>query len=1133
MSKTGKQSPLGVNLAGGLLYNSGLNINPTVVSYMGSSKTNVSYTFGKTVSNTCLLKLTWAINDAYNRGSIGGGQAGGPTYTNSTYDNLLSIGQTSIPSLGNSVSPDYQLIDPTNVWAADNDINGSASYYTGSTGPANTGYAISGIGGINGNGQTAKWRPWSTSNPNHSVTQWGYFRLHALQAWNEFNYNAGGASNNASSVFVTKTHPDYKEFLASFMSCVGYLETMNPGIFATQDSKSFLQYTYSNQNDLITGDIAGVSLSFKSFGEDLMALGRAFDLNYIDSFGLPSNLLKTLYKNNAITNELAITLAASGLPPDQITNLASNDSQVINAEVEKKIYGAFLLINGVSLQDILNTLNCYSTNLTSLADLLNVKTMFPLSYTTLTVPLYNSEPGPTNSKTYYLIYTGENINPLINSPSVREKVGTIIPAGLIFTTNTTTQTSYNDVDIQTPPTGFNSYLVNILPESIGLAAGAFSYSMQQIRNINKVNNQRFSQIVYSLETSQGLPLTTAPNQPTIPAQTTAALYKTNIGSGPYGTYTMSDFFGSMSGLPYPHVNMFTNIAELETQKLYNIYDQLYLATQWKCAELTITQTARGITRQSYVPAVAGTKTTPPVPAIPNITDWYYKVSITVNNIGGGYGRGNAPAPTFTISPNNVGASVVAKLGPNTDLGSVGGGLHGRLVFSINNGSEYKYATTVLYTNSPPQPTMPIEYITIPGPPIAGLPVQANGSIATNGTNSVGYIVPTPGVVYNYWPSMNSVCQGYINQANEEILAIQNRNQAISRVNNLMYNTYGRMLQTEQRLRFIALQNVPIISDGVKDVYLNHYPNTIYNFIDNLPTYAQKTLPHMHVQTLEAISNETTVGGQSLIGIMRQERNQARLQEVGIDLDNNLGDNLKGVSYSDYITLALNGTAPIAANSGIVVPECKANYTYPSWVEPRSNLGNVGNPLIFDSEQQCCLIGLGGFISGTYDTYVFDDCNNKTVITNKIQGPFVNPNVLIRNNTFTSNIAPTGNLAVELPPTGNLTIDITTGNSIYVTPNNFSQVANIIANVQPNITANFTLGNVNNINLLDGNIGTRANLIRGIGTFIVAVGGDNLGNTVQILPTEIDLTFVNTILNSAPDIDAAIATVIECNCDCWI
>jgi hypothetical protein len=79
-----------------------------------------------------------------------------------------------------------------------------------------------------------------------------------------------------------------------------------------------------------------------------------------------------------------------------------------------------------------------------------------------------------------------------------------------------------------------------------------------------------------------------------------------------------------------------------------------------------------------------------------------------------------------------------------------------------------------------------------------------------------------------------------------------------------------------------------------------------------------------------------VGGQSTIAMMRQERNQARLQLLGIDQDNNIPDQLSEEELKQLIT---NGTL-VGAIPGSGIPSCVPleEYTLPSW--PSNTLNNV-------------------------------------------------------------------------------------------------------------------------------------------------------------------------------------------------
>ena len=358
MSDTGKQSPLGVNALSSLLQNIGFQINPIMVDYVGISTSNSTCeSLGSIVNITCLRPLTYAINDAYVRGQV----------NSTTYNNLISIGSTTIPAMGNSPPSTYNWSGYPN-WA---------SNYT----------------------------------YTNSVTQWGYTRLFALQAYNEFNYNSGLSLDSGA----------YKDFLSGFMTTYSFIEYSNSAILSINNSKTFLDGTYSNMDDLITGDITGVSIATSIFGQDLITSGKAINLQSIATFGLPSNLLVTLQQNNALTKSVSLALIASGITVSELEKMLS-DTDAVTKEQERKIYGAFGIIVGQDLKDILISLNCKTPGLESLCDLLNVQKLFPNSYQTLTVPVYNIIGGPANSKIYYPIYTNDGLNSNLRSPTASGQI---------------------------------------------------------------------------------------------------------------------------------------------------------------------------------------------------------------------------------------------------------------------------------------------------------------------------------------------------------------------------------------------------------------------------------------------------------------------------------------------------------------------------------------------------------------------------------------------------------------------------------------------------------------------------------------------------------------------------------------
>jgi hypothetical protein len=362
MADTGKQSPLGVNVYGSILAGHDIltpndntfHINPIAESYFGQSSNNASYIPGKIVNDTCLKWITYALKEAWARTPMNGV---GSEISAETYDAMLNIGQSRIAALGNSKPPTYQVDDPSGVW-------------TKFGGPANTGFAIP--GNVD-HGQQASWDPWDSGydpsnpsgplNPNSEVTKWGWVRAMALQAYNEFYFNAEiyETTIGPSIVYTIDDNPSYKDFTDSLLQADGFVNYSNKALFAVQDSFTFLQGTYSNQDDLASADITGVSLSARAFGQDLINLGKAINLQYIKNFGLPSNLLKILNNNNSITQSVALACLASGLSQQEITEIATGNVTPTTLQ-EQKLYGAFLVIVGDDLNTILQILNCNKTD---------------------------------------------------------------------------------------------------------------------------------------------------------------------------------------------------------------------------------------------------------------------------------------------------------------------------------------------------------------------------------------------------------------------------------------------------------------------------------------------------------------------------------------------------------------------------------------------------------------------------------------------------------------------------------------------------------------------------------------------------------------------------------------------------
>jgi hypothetical protein len=475
----------------------------------------------------------------------------------------------------------------------------------------------------------------------------------------------------------------------------------------------------------------------------------------------------------------------------------------------------------------------------------------------------------------------------------------------------------NNTVIQQFPVGFGSYLDGILPTDIATAAGAFAVSMQQVRNISSIPIEKFAQVVTNIETIAGLAI----NSTSVPVDTTLvteSLPLIALGSGPFGTYTMSDFFGCMTGLSYIGLDINGLMNTIETPALYNIYKQLYLAVTWERATVSVQYS-------SYV-----------VESPPTVFTTYYHVTgLTLTDPGGGYGREGGLAPAITISNGGSGTTTIGT--DDTDITNFG------------------RVTTVTLS-----------------------------SAGTDGTS-----IPTATVAFppGTGAFSNSIVQGYIDAANAEILAIQTANQRLSEQLNTNWNYTGTQLSIEQRALNtglpIAVPPVEVIPNAAP------FPTTQIAFTDSIPQFALNTDPHMQAQTIEAIANICSPGGQSAVGMMREARNQARLVEVGIPLDNNIRDTITPVQNKELVA---NGTVANSPPAKLAQVDCttgdEINPDPYGVYDPTDNNYYVTNPAFGVSKLD---VGnaeaLGSFAGSAYNNLIPTNLNTIYISKNLLPSTY--------------------------------------------------------------------------------------------------------------------------------------------------
>lgn len=543
MSQTGNYTPLQLNALAEITQRRGFAINATAMALQGTW-TPGGYTAGSLVSQTVLSRITQAIPNIYQMAVDG-------RILPETYRNLTNISFTTCGALANvrpnTFNPTYagygswqggQLVSrsypprgypQSGEYSYINQTYGTYAYITGWPGKnswqkPDDSYA-------------AVVPPVSPSSPIGDYDDYvsdGFVSLVARQAYYEM---------------WSGRFDQYNNIVNSFSLTEANRVLVNQQIASLVNSRSFLSGNFSNNNDLTTNDISGVNQSFRIWGEDLINSGKAIDLANIHRFGTPSVLLLTLQRYGAITPAVGMALQYAGLNSQDLTNIFI-PTYVPTPTQEKKIYSAFKLISGDDLYSLQNgvtlQLNCKIPTLTTLADLLDPKHLFPNSYAGLTIPQYRSD--QLTSKSYYFIYQNGGVN-----PQIRPLCGQLL----------------DDLSV-------------MIPTDIAIACSAFSVTMQQVKNIMQTDIQKFALTVVDLElTTRNLPLVNSTTgTPTNIESVDYLIDQSGGGSGNSGAFRQCDYFGSASGYPYSdwYTRAYNIIRQLPTTGLQQIYDNLYVAS---------------------------------------------------------------------------------------------------------------------------------------------------------------------------------------------------------------------------------------------------------------------------------------------------------------------------------------------------------------------------------------------------------------------------------------------------------------------------------------------------------------------------------------------------------------------------
>lgn len=177
---------------------------------------------------------------------------------------------------------------------------------------------------------------------------------------------------------------DLSKFAQAESICQGYADTVNPFINSAVNSQTYLADTFTNTNNMVTGDITSVNTATAAWGQDLQNLGRLINLANLDELGTPLALVKQIAQVGAITPGVALTFSNNGVPVEIVVNINSPTLSTTDA-VQKLMYTAMTKVTGADLAEVLQILQVKTVGIETMADLLNPYKLFPNSFQTLTV----------------------------------------------------------------------------------------------------------------------------------------------------------------------------------------------------------------------------------------------------------------------------------------------------------------------------------------------------------------------------------------------------------------------------------------------------------------------------------------------------------------------------------------------------------------------------------------------------------------------------------------------------------------------------------------------------------------------------------------------------------------------------
>lgn len=294
----------------------------------------------------------------------------------------------------------------------------------------------------------------------------------------------------------------------------GFSGSVNQFVGSINNSTSAAS-TFTNMDTISTGGLSQLSNNIQLYAADSQRMGQAVNLEQLNLLGFPAGLLYNVSQAGGLLPEIQLLMLTAGVTTDDLAAAAENPVGV-SSDVNRRMYLAMLSVSGDALQQVLQILDVTLPGIDSMADLLNPIKLLPDSYHTLTTTNLLGQPVP--------VYSGT------------------APAAALATVLATDSTL--------------ATLALIIPPDQAAANRAWARALGQIKNVSGLSMPALSVAASFVEPLNNLPLISGMTS-LIPDSVKTSIKNTLTPStvtptatGDGGTMTTLDLVGTAAGMPH-------------------------------------------------------------------------------------------------------------------------------------------------------------------------------------------------------------------------------------------------------------------------------------------------------------------------------------------------------------------------------------------------------------------------------------------------------------------------------------------------------------------------------------------------------------------------------------------------------